>query len=45
MYAAILSGANESEKLSEVCLQDAIPMSLGLETLRGDMSGEHLPIS
>ena len=38
VQAAILSGANDSEKLSELLLLDVTPLSLGLETAGGVMT-------
>ena len=38
VQAAILSGKNESEKLSELLLLDVAPLSLGLETAGGIMT-------
>merc|ERR1712193_171616 len=38
VQAAILSGADESEKLSELLLLDVTPLSLGLETAGGVMT-------
>ena len=38
VQSAILSGKNESEKLSELLLLDVAPLSLGLETAGGIMT-------